>query len=122
MGLQLHRLNSLKELWIQGVDPKLVSFPPEEMEMLLPKSLIKIRIGDFPKLRRLSSKALQSLSSLESLRIEDCPKLASIPEEYLPISLTQLHISNCPLLKKRYRPGKAPHWPKICHIPYIQIG
>ncbi|XP_024197912.1 putative disease resistance RPP13-like protein 1 [Rosa chinensis] len=121
-GLQLHRLNSLRELWIQGVDPNLVLFPPEEMEMLLPKSLIKIRIGDFPKLRRLSSKALQSLTSLESLRIEDCPKLASIPEEKLSLSLTQLHISNCPLLKKRYRPGKAPHWPKIGHIPYIQIG
>ncbi|KAM5569984.1 putative disease resistance RPP13-like protein 1 [Rosa sericea] len=121
-GLQLHRLNSLRELWIQGVDPNLVSFPPEEMEMLLPKSLIKIRIVDFPKLRRLSSKALQSLTSLEYLRIEDCPKLASIPEEELSLSLTQLHISNCPVLKKRYRPGKTPHWPKIGHIPYIQIG
>lgn len=121
-GLQLHRLTSLKELWIQGVDPNLVSFPPEEMEMLLPKSLIKIRIGDFPNLRRLSSKALQLLTSLESLKIEDCPKLASIPEEDLPLSLTQLHISNCCLLKKRYKQGKTPHWPKIAHIPYIQIG
>ena len=121
-GLQLHRLTSLKELWIQGVDPNLVSFPPEEMEMLLPKSLIKIRIGDFPNLRRLSSKALQLLTSLASLKIEDCPKLASIPEEDLPLSLTQLHISNCCLLKKRYKQGKTPHWPKIAHIPYIQIG
>ncbi|XP_040368977.1 putative disease resistance RPP13-like protein 1 [Rosa chinensis] len=49
----LDRLTSLKGLWIGGVDPDLVSFPPKEV--LLPKSLIQLEIGEFPNLKRLSS-------------------------------------------------------------------
>ncbi|XP_050386342.1 putative disease resistance RPP13-like protein 1 [Argentina anserina] len=119
-GLHLHRLSSLTELCIQGVDQDLVSFPPEEM--LLPASLIKLTIGFFPNLRRISSQGLQVLTCLESLRIDDCPKLASIPED-LPLSLTQLYIyDDCPLLKKRYKPDAPRYWAKISHIPYIEIG
>ncbi|PRQ32011.1 putative leucine-rich repeat domain, L domain-containing protein [Rosa chinensis] len=119
-GLHLHRLTSLTELCIQGVDQDLVSFPPEEM--LLPTSLIKLTIGFFPNLRRISSQGLQVLTSLESLRIDDCPKLASIPED-LPSSLTQLYIyDDCPLLRKRYQPDIPRYWAKISHIPYIEIG
>ncbi|KAM5550830.1 hypothetical protein ABKV19_027267 [Rosa sericea] len=121
----LDRLTSLKHLWIVGVDPDLVSFPPKEV--LLPKSLIKLVIGDFPNLKRLSS-SFQSLTSLESLIIGYCPKLASIipeKEDHLPLSLTQLRIQkkSCPLLTKKYKPGKGRHWPKeIAHIPYVYVG
>ncbi|PRQ55030.1 putative P-loop containing nucleoside triphosphate hydrolase, leucine-rich repeat domain, L [Rosa chinensis] len=120
----LDRVTSLKHLWINGVDPDLVSFPPKEV--LLPKSLIELTIRGLPNLKRLSS-SFQSLSSLESLNIWDCPKLASIipeKEDHLPLSLTQLRIyHHCPLLTKKYQPGKGRHWPKeIAHIPYVYFG
>ncbi|XP_024196299.1 putative disease resistance protein At3g14460 [Rosa chinensis] len=120
----LDRLTSLIELDISGVDPDLVSFPPKEV--LLPKSLIKLHIGEFPNLKRLSS-SFQSLTSLESLSICYCPKVASIipeQEDHLPLSLTQLRIyGGCPLLTKKYQPGKGRHWPKeIAHIPYVYVG
>ncbi|PRQ55040.1 putative leucine-rich repeat domain, L domain-containing protein [Rosa chinensis] len=120
----LDRLTSLKGLCISGVDPDLVSFPPKEV--LLPTSLINLRIGGFPNLKRLSS-SFQSLTSLESLSIDRCPKLASIigeQEDHLPLSLTQLRIyKGCPLLAKRYQTGKGRYWPKeIAHIPYVYVG
>ncbi|KAM5574811.1 putative disease resistance RPP13-like protein 1 [Rosa sericea] len=78
----LHRLTSLRKLWIRGEnDPDLLFFPPDaENEMLLPKSLIKLLIQGFPNLKKLS-KGFQFLTSLKSLSIIECPKLASIPEE-----------------------------------------
>ncbi|KAM5551914.1 hypothetical protein ABKV19_026661 [Rosa sericea] len=120
----LDRLTSLKQLIIIGVDPDLVSFPPKEV--LLPKSLIKLTIAGFPNLKRLSS-SFQSLTSLQSLTIRACPKLASIipeKEDHLPLSLTQLRIrEGCPLLTKKHQPGKGRHWPKeIAHVPYVYFG
>lgn len=100
-----------------------MSFPPEnEMEMLLPKSLIQLQIEDFPNLRRLSSNGFQFLTSLESLTITNCPLLEFVPEG-LPISITQLHIyDDCPPLRKRYKPSNVRHWATIAHIPFIDIG
>ncbi|XP_050378131.1 putative disease resistance RPP13-like protein 1 [Argentina anserina] len=117
------RLASLTELKLAGVDSDMVSFPPKTM--LLPKSLIKLCIGGFPNLKRLSS-SFQSLTSLESLDIFYCPKLASaIPEQadHLPLSLTQLRIYGfCPLLWKRYQPGKGRYWREVAYIPYVSFG
>nr|AKU37069.1 FB_Mr5-like protein [Malus x robusta] len=119
----LHRLTSLRYLWIGGEDPDMVSFPPDmvRMETLLPKSLTELSIGGFPNLKKLSSKGFQFLTSLESLELWDCPKLASIPKEGLPLSLTELCIYGCPVLKERCQPGKGRYWHKISHIPYIDI-
>ncbi|XP_040368874.1 putative disease resistance RPP13-like protein 1 [Rosa chinensis] len=116
----LHRLTSLRALDIRGNDSQLVSFPPDK-EMVLPKSLILLHIAGFPNLRHLSSKGFQFLPSLESLQVFSCPKLASIPEEGLPLSLTQLHIFGCPLLVKNCRPGKGQYWHSIARIPFIWI-
>ncbi|PQQ19634.1 putative disease resistance RPP13-like protein 1 [Prunus yedoensis var. nudiflora] len=95
----LHRLTSLTGLCVRGEDPYVVSFPPEgdtDMEMLLPESLTDLSIWGFPNLKKLSSKGFQSLTSLEYLCLSCCPKLASIPEEGLPISLRLLYIIGCP--------------------------
>ncbi|CAL2237269.1 unnamed protein product [Prunus armeniaca] len=123
----LHRLASLTSLSISGEDPSVVSFPPDsyremEMEMLLPKSLTDLSIWGFPNLKKLSSKGFQSLTSLQSLRLYYCPKLAYIPVEGLPISLRALFICWCPLLKDKCQPGsKGRYLPKISHIPCIDI-
>ncbi|XP_048425959.1 putative disease resistance RPP13-like protein 1 [Pyrus x bretschneideri] len=118
----LHRLTSLRNLWISGEDPDTVSFPPDmvRMETLLPKSLTQLEIGGFPNLKKLSSKGFQFLTSLQSLYLLNCPKLASIPEEGLPPSLEELVIKGCPVLEERCQPGKGRYWHKISHIPSIQ--
>ncbi|KAM1099045.1 hypothetical protein ACFX15_005429 [Malus domestica] len=115
----LHRLTSLR--LINGKDPDMVSFPPDmvRMETLFPKSLTNLSIDGFPNLKKLSSKGFQFLTSLQSLELFNCPKLASIPEEGLPPSLEELMIYGCPVLKERCQPGKG--WHKISHIPYIRI-
>ncbi|KAM1341186.1 hypothetical protein ACFX2F_005678 [Malus domestica] len=119
----LHRLTFLSKLGIYGDDPGTMSFPPDmvRMETLLPKSLAHLSIHSFPNLKKLSGKGFQFLTSLQSLRLWNCPKLASIPDEGLPPSLTQLWISGCPVLKERCQPGKGHYWHKISHIPSIQI-
>ncbi|XP_008384580.2 putative disease resistance RPP13-like protein 1 [Malus domestica] len=119
----LHRLTSLRKLWIYGNDPDTVSFPPDmaQMETLLPKSLTDLRIHGFLNLKKLSSKGFQFLTSLQSLSLFKCPKLASIPEECLPLSLRQLWIYGCPMLEERCQRGKGRYWHKISHIPYIDI-
>ncbi|TQD85022.1 hypothetical protein C1H46_029413 [Malus baccata] len=116
----LHRLTSLK---IGGKDPDMVSFPPDmvRMETLFPTSLTNLSIDGFPNLKNLSSKGFQFLTSLQSLELWNCPKLASIPEEGLPPSLEQLFIIRCPVLKERCQPGKGRYWHKISHIPCIEI-
>nr|XP_028944485.1 putative disease resistance protein At3g14460 [Malus domestica] len=120
----LHRLPSLRNLWISGEDPDTVSFPPDmvRMETLLPKSLIDLTIEGFPNLKKLSSKGFQFLTSLQSLKLYNCPKLASIPVEGLPPSLEQLLITGCPVLKERCQPGKGRYWHKISHIPSIELN
>ncbi|XP_048425957.1 putative disease resistance RPP13-like protein 1 [Pyrus x bretschneideri] len=119
----LHRLTSLRNLWISGEDPDTVSFPPDmvRMETLLPKSLTQLEIGGFPNLKKLSSKSFQFLTSLQSLEFVGCPKLASIPEEGLPPSLEELVIKWCPVLEERCQPGKGRYWHKISHIPHIEL-
>ncbi|CAL2237289.1 unnamed protein product [Prunus armeniaca] len=123
----LHRLTSLTGLSISGEDPSVVSFPPDsytgmDTEMLLPKSLTNLSISDFPNMKKLSSKGFQSLTSLRSLELFNCPKLAYIPEQGLPISLRELRIFWCPLLKDKCQPGsKGRYLPKISHIPCIDI-
>ncbi|KAB2607320.1 disease resistance RPP13-like protein 1 [Pyrus ussuriensis x Pyrus communis] len=119
----LHRLTSLTYLIINGEDPDTVSFPPNmvQTETLFPKSLTNLSIKGFPNLKKLSSKGFQFLTSLQSLQLSNCPKLASIPEEGLPPSLKKLIIYMCPVLKERCQPGKGRYWHKISHIHCIVI-
>ncbi|XP_059455915.1 putative disease resistance protein At3g14460 isoform X1 [Corylus avellana] len=111
----LCKLTSLKELKIGGGSSHLVSFP----EMMLPTSLIGLRIASFPNLKYLSSKIFQDLASLQRLSICKCKKLKSFPEDGLPPSLLELVISNCPLLKERCKKNQGREWFKIAHIPAL---
>ncbi|XP_028943844.1 putative disease resistance RPP13-like protein 1 [Malus domestica] len=117
----LHKLTSLKSLSIGSKDPDVLSFPPDgKEEMLLPKSLTALTISGFPNLKKLNN-GIQFLTSLQTLQLIDCPKLASIPDEGLPLSLGELSIVKCPLLKERCQPGKGRYWPKISRIPCLYI-
>ncbi|XP_057513352.1 putative disease resistance RPP13-like protein 1 isoform X2 [Actinidia eriantha] len=90
----LHRLASLRELRLE--DYSWVSFPEDGFS--LPTSLISIWIVRFPNLEKLSSKVLQTLTSLKQFYMMDCPTVTSIAELGLLTSLSTLFIQGCPNL------------------------
>ncbi|KAE8037274.1 hypothetical protein FH972_009875 [Carpinus fangiana] len=103
--------------------PGLKSLNCEKLETLneeLPTSLECLTIASCPLLKSFS---LKSLPSLADLYIEDCPLLQSLPEDGFPSSLQHLLIKTCPLLTQRCQNegGGGPDWPKIEHIPDLEI-
>ncbi|KAM3733712.1 hypothetical protein ACB098_11G157400 [Castanea mollissima] len=66
-------------------------------------------------------KGFQHLTSLQRLEIWSCYGLQYLTEERLPASLSSLILGGCPLLKQRCQRDKGKDWPKISHIPFIQI-
>ncbi|XP_022717402.1 LOW QUALITY PROTEIN: disease resistance protein RGA2-like [Durio zibethinus] len=118
----LHRFTSLVQLQVTGIGcPDLVSFPPEEMGMMLPTSLTDLTIENFKNLKCLSSKGFQNLTSLDYLCIFNCPKVTSLPEKDMLLSLLDLHIGYCPLLMKECQRDKGREWSKIAHIPRVEF-
>ncbi|KAL6326862.1 hypothetical protein AAG906_012137 [Vitis piasezkii] len=118
----LATLTSLKKLTIGGIFPRIASFSDGQRPPILPTTLTFLFIQDFQNLKSLSSLALQTLTSLEELWIQRCPKLQSFcPREGLPDTLSRLYIRDCPLLKQRCSKGKGQDWPNIAHIPNVQI-
>ncbi|KAF2312831.1 hypothetical protein GH714_040881 [Hevea brasiliensis] len=118
MHCDLQVLSSLSHLKIGGCyDPDVESFPGK---MLLPSTVTSLIICDLPYLKFLDYRGLQHLTSLEKLWIHSCYNLQSLPDEGLPSSLSTLDISDCPLLKQRCEFG-GEDWPKISHIPKVQI-
>ncbi|PPD81416.1 hypothetical protein GOBAR_DD21650 [Gossypium barbadense] len=117
-----NRLTSLQKLNISGEGwSRVVSFPEETIGMMLPPSLTDISIQIFENLEFMCSKGLQHLTSLQQLGIYDCPKLASLPEKDVLLSLERLDIQRCPSLEEGCNRGKGREWSKISHIPYVQI-
>ncbi|KAJ9697504.1 hypothetical protein PVL29_009362 [Vitis rotundifolia] len=117
----LHTLTSLKAITIRGPFPDVISFSDNESQ-LLPTSLSMFRISGFHNLKSIASMGLQTLISLKDLEIKNCPKLCSfVPKEGLPPTLARLVIRGCPILKKRCLKDKGKDWPKIAHIPCMEI-
>ncbi|TXG55857.1 hypothetical protein EZV62_017170 [Acer yangbiense] len=108
----LNRLTSLEVLEINGGCPDVMSFPQEEIGMILPVSLKSLHISHFPNLERISSIA-QNLTCLEKLTISYCPKLKYFPDDGLPQSLKQYGIMDCPLLEERCKEGEGLYWSMI---------
>ncbi|EOY13605.1 LRR and NB-ARC domains-containing disease resistance protein, putative [Theobroma cacao] len=109
----LQRLTSLKTLTITGRGcTNMVAFPPEEIGMMLPSSLINLYIQNFDNLKCLSSKGFRNLTSLHHLSISFCPKLTSLPEKDTLLSLLSLHISDCPSLKEKCKGTKDESGPR----------
>jgi hypothetical protein len=113
----LQTLPSLSHFTI-GDDENVESFPEE---MLLPSSLTSLNISYLQHLKSLDYKGLQHLTSLRELKISYCPLIESMPEEGLPSSLSSLEIDRFPMLGESCERKKGKDWPKISHIPHINI-
>ncbi|XP_058106800.1 putative disease resistance protein RGA3 [Magnolia sinica] len=65
---------------------------------------------------------LGQLKVLQTLEINNCNRMESLPEELQHLSkLQQLKIISCGVLEERYRDG-GEDWDKIANIPSIKIG
>ncbi|CAI9775091.1 unnamed protein product [Fraxinus pennsylvanica] len=118
----LHKLTSLEEFEFGGCCPELVSFTnnADEEHCVLPPSLTSLSLYELPNLETLS-KGLQSLTSLQELNIDGCPKLEALPMEDQLKKLLRLRIVCCPLLNKRCLKNKGDYWPIIADIPLVVI-
>ncbi|KAJ6861574.1 hypothetical protein NC651_037597 [Populus alba x Populus x berolinensis] len=114
----LRNLNSLELLSIKYCG-RLNCLPINGMCGL--SSLRELSIGSCDKFTSLSE-GVRHLTALEDLKLEGCPELNSLPESigYLT-SLQSLYIRGCPNLKKRCEKDLGEDWPKIAHIPSIDI-
>ncbi|TYG99985.1 hypothetical protein ES288_A10G238500v1 [Gossypium darwinii] len=117
----LHRLTSLKSLWISNGCPDVVSFPQDDIGMALLSSLTHLNIVNFPKLEILSSNGFHNLTSLESLSIGNCPNLKFLPGNDMLASLLHIVSSRCALLEERCKRDRGPEWSKISQVPFAQI-
>ncbi|KAK4608599.1 hypothetical protein RGQ29_002133 [Quercus rubra] len=116
----LQGLHSLKRLgFINFTDCWDVESFPEEY--LLPTTVTHLYITGFGNLRKLDNRGFQHLTSLQYLSMENCPKLKHMPEEGLPVTISNIKIITCPLLKKRLQRKKGKEWRNIAHTPFIEI-
>ncbi|XP_057743300.1 putative disease resistance RPP13-like protein 1 [Arachis stenosperma] len=116
MNSQFHGLTHLTIYDEYGESVK--SLPKEGW---LPASLESLTLDGIESVETLECKGLAHLTSLQYLTIAECRKLKNMEGEKLPASLIQLMIWGSPLLGKRCQMKDPQLWPKISHIPAIQV-
>ncbi|XP_027172641.1 putative disease resistance protein RGA3 [Coffea eugenioides] len=112
-------LVSLEHLVLSGW-PKITSLPDQIQHL---SNLRTLYIGKFEGLEVLPE-WMGSLRNLRALDIRNCSNLRQLPSAEAMrhlTSLNQLHINSCPLLAERCTKGSGAEWPKIAHIPLVQI-
>ncbi|KAF8039380.1 hypothetical protein BT93_B1802 [Corymbia citriodora subsp. variegata] len=93
-GNVIRNLACLKSLDIDDCH-EFISFVIGEGDMELLDNLKTIKLSNCINLEKLPSN-MHTLSSLEALTIQDCPKLVSFPD--IPKSVKSLYITNCKML------------------------
>ncbi|XP_056165101.1 putative disease resistance protein RGA4 isoform X1 [Syzygium oleosum] len=65
---------------------------------------------------------LSNHTRLRIIRLIQCPNLSSMPQEIKSlIALKELRVEHCGELSERCQPTTGEDWPKIAHIPRIQL-
>ncbi|XP_044507250.1 disease resistance protein RGA2-like [Mangifera indica] len=106
----------LRSLLINNL-PQLVELP-QWLLRCSTNTLQTLLISNCSKLKALP----ESMQKLQVLGVLNCPELSSLPKDinYL-IALKELMIGLCPKLTERCKPEAGEDWPKIAHIPKIQL-
>ncbi|KAM3749881.1 hypothetical protein ACB098_05G219400 [Castanea mollissima] len=68
----------------------------------------------------VSDPIIKIMPMLESLTIEDCPKLECLPDYLRTAPLQKLCIHDCPILEPRCKREGGDYWPIISHIPTVE--
>ncbi|QHO22292.1 putative disease resistance RPP13-like protein 1 [Arachis hypogaea] len=118
----MRNLDTLTHLIIDGFGSENVKSFPEAGSLPHLPSLTTLKISRFSNLETLECNQLLCLTSLQHLIIEECWKLENIAGEKLPSSLLLLEIDYCDLLGEHCKNKHQQIWPKISHIPSIQVG
>jgi Leucine-rich repeat (LRR) protein len=119
-------LTTLEELFIvncEELDLMTIKTEKEEKNQPLPLSLRLVMFGHLPATHALPEQLLQgSTESLQTFIISDCPNIRKMPDCIDKLKkLQNLEISDCSSLRKRCRKGTGEDWPKIKHIPKIEV-
>ncbi|XP_027172180.1 putative disease resistance protein RGA3 [Coffea eugenioides] len=112
-------LVSLEHLGLRGW-PKITSLPDQIQHL---SNLKILSIEEFEGLEVLPE-WMGSLRNLRQLVIGDCSNLRQLPSAEAMRHLTNLNylsITRCPLLAERCTEGSGAEWPKIAHIPEVDI-
>eukprot|EP00258_Populus_trichocarpa_P039369 XP_024455388.1 putative disease resistance protein RGA3 [Populus trichocarpa] len=106
-------LKSLRKLCIGGCK-NLIS---------LPRSMKYLTALEYYATRPLPKQFLQgSAGSLQTFAIEDCPNIIELPECTGNLKeLQKLVIRMCPSLGERCQRETGEDWPKIAHVPHIDV-
>ncbi|XP_057743159.1 putative disease resistance protein At3g14460 [Arachis stenosperma] len=114
-------LDALTHLRIYGLGCENIKSYPEVGSLPHLPSLTTLKIWWFNNLETLECNELLRLTSLQQLHIEYCWNLENMEGEKLPPSLLLLQIKLCPFLGEHCKNKNQQIWPKISHIPTIQV-
>ncbi|KAL4350837.1 putative disease resistance RPP13-like protein 1 [Arachis hypogaea] len=112
------QFHGLTHLCIEGECESVKCLPKQGW---LPATLESLTLDGIKSVEMLECKGLAHLTSLQELSIIGCSNLEKIDGEKLPASLLRLSILASPLLGKRCEMKDPQVWPKISHIPAIQV-
>ncbi|QHO51907.1 Putative disease resistance RPP13-like protein [Arachis hypogaea] len=113
----LAHLTIIDDYW----SPSMIKSFPEVGSLPQLPSLTTLRLFNFKNLETLECNELLRLTSLQQLHIKYCNKLENMEGEKLPPSLLLLQIKECGLLGEHCKNKHQLIWPKIFHIPTIQV-
>ncbi|CAK7338870.1 unnamed protein product [Dovyalis caffra] len=101
----------------------LTTMEEEYEEEIKPLPLQTVILAELPGTLALPKQILQgSADFLQKLMISECPNIRELPECVGNLNkLQMLMIQNCPRLRERCQKGTGEDWPKIAHIPKIDV-